>query len=92
MKFIKTAIESILEQVTQYKYEILIGDDFLKDTTAKIIEEYQNSYPNKIRFIKRDKNIGASKNLYDLLLKSKENNCISRGDDFGMIKIKYKSK
>lgn len=82
-KFIKTAIESILEQVTNYKYEILIGDDFSKDSTAKIIEEYQNLYPNKIRFIKRDKNIGASKNLYDLLSKSRGRYiAYLEGDDF----------
>jgi len=81
--FIKTAIESILKQATQYKYEILIGDDFSKDKTAEIIEEYQNSYPNKIRFIERNKNIGASQNLYDLLLKSRGRYiAYLEGDDF----------
>lgn len=82
-KYIKIAIESILKQVTQYKYEILVGDDCSNDKTAKIIEEYQNLHPNKIRFIKRDKNIGPSKNLYDLLLKSRGRYiAYLEGDDF----------
>ncbi|SKB40397.1 Glycosyl transferase family 2 [Acetoanaerobium noterae] len=82
-KYVKDAIESILMQWTQYKYEILIGDDSSEDTTAKILGEYQELYPDKIRLIKRTENIGATKNLHDLLLKTKGRYiAYLEGDDF----------
>ena len=40
--FIEQALNSVLEQETNFPYEILIGDDSSTDKTSKIIEEYAN--------------------------------------------------
>lgn len=47
-KYIRQALDSFLNQKTDFKYEILIHDDASKDETADIIREYQLKYPDII--------------------------------------------
>lgn len=72
-KYIKQALESILMQQVDFDYEILIGDDCSTDHTPEILKEYQARYPEKIYLRLRHKNIGATKNAYELLM-------LARGD------------
>lgn len=82
-RYIEQALDSILSQKTEYKYEIIIGDDCSTDNTALTIEKYVVQHPNVIKFIKRSSNLGATKNLYDILLRCKgEYLAILDGDDF----------
>lgn len=55
-KYIADAIDSFLEQETNFKYEILIHDDASTDRTADIIREYENRYPNLIKPIYQTEN------------------------------------
>nr|WP_315149674.1 glycosyltransferase [uncultured Flavobacterium sp.] len=66
-KFIGEAIESVLIQKTNYTYKIIIAEDFSTDSTREIVLEYQKKYPDKIKLILQDKNVGASQNNVDLL-------------------------
>lgn len=47
--FIKQCLESILEQNTDFDYEILLGEDFSSDQTREICKEFAMKYPEKIR-------------------------------------------
>lgn len=47
-KYIRKAIESVLHQCVDFKYELIIGDDFSSDGTRDIIKEYSDKYPNII--------------------------------------------
>jgi len=47
--FLREAIESFLRQETTFPVEILIHDDASTDSTAEIIREYEQHYPNLIR-------------------------------------------
>lgn len=81
-QFIGQAIESVLAQKTDFDFEILIGDDFSDDSTAEIALSYSERFSN-VRVIKRDKNLGASRNLYELLIQSKgEYIALLEGDDY----------
>ena len=40
-KFIKQALDSVLNQITDFEWNILIADDFSTDNTRKIIAEYK---------------------------------------------------
>ena len=40
-KYIAQALDSILMQKTQYKYEVLIGDDASWDNTPIILKKYE---------------------------------------------------
>lgn len=62
-KYIREAIESILSQNVNFKYEIVISDDCSGDKTQQIIKEYEKKYS----FIKvniNEDNIGLSKNMF----------------------------
>lgn len=61
-KYISDAIESFLMQKTNFQYEILIGEDCSTDNTRKIVEKYANKYPDKIRLITSEKNVGIKMN------------------------------
>ena len=48
-RFLRKALDSFLEQETDFRYEILIHDDASTDGTREIIEEYAARYPDIIR-------------------------------------------
>lgn len=82
-KYIRRALDSILEQKTKYSYEVLIGDDASTDGTSKIISEYAQQYPHVIKAFIRKRNLGGSKNLFDIFQHARGRyiaNC--EGDDY----------
>lgn len=80
-KYINKAVESVINQKTEKKIEILIGDDGSKDETVKIL----NSLKEKYDFIRvfAHENYGLSKNVYELLMHAKGKYiAILEGDDY----------
>lgn len=61
-RYIADAIEGFLKQKTDFDYEIIIGDDCSTDKTREIIERYITKYPNKIKLITSQNNVGAHEN------------------------------
>lgn len=57
-EFIAEAIESVLMQQTTFTYEIVIGEDCSTDGTREIVLRYQSQYPDKIRLLLPDTNLG----------------------------------
>jgi glycosyltransferase involved in cell wall biosynthesis len=62
-KFIAQAIESVVTQKTQYSFELIIGDDFSTDHTRDIILSYQEKYPEIVKLLHSDSNIGMLSNF-----------------------------
>ena len=54
--YIKEAIDSFLEQETNFSFEIIIRDDFSTDKTAEIIRDYVGRYPLLIKPIYEKEN------------------------------------
>ena len=50
-KFIAKCLESILEQETDFDFEIQIGEDASTDKTRAICQAYADKYPDKIRLV-----------------------------------------
>ena len=44
-KYIRKCLEGIVNQITDFRYEVLIRDDASKDNTQRIINEYVEKYP-----------------------------------------------
>lgn len=65
--FIAQAIESIICQETTFPYEIIIGEDCSTDTTRDICLSYQNKYPQLIKLILQEKNLGLIGNYKSVL-------------------------
>ncbi|MEY2793848.1 MAG: hypothetical protein RJA76_1840 [Bacteroidota bacterium] len=61
-KYIQKCLDSILEQETNFDFEIVIGEDHSTDQTPSIIREYAEKFPEKIKAFIRPKNIGAKFN------------------------------
>jgi glycosyltransferase involved in cell wall biosynthesis len=64
--YIRQAIEGVLIQKCSFSYELIIGDDFSKDKTRLICEEYAFNYPN-IMVLPSKRNKGVSVNFLSTL-------------------------
>lgn len=82
-KYIAQAIESALMQKTNFDFEIVIGEDCSTDRTKEIVANYARKYPDKIKSILNERNIGIIPNFVNTL-----NNCSGKyiaildGDDY----------
>ncbi len=54
--YIKDAINGMLAQITDYRFEILIHDDSSTDNTIKLLNEYKKKYPTIINLILQEEN------------------------------------
>jgi glycosyltransferase involved in cell wall biosynthesis len=60
--YIAQAIECVLAQKTNFPFELVIGEDCSTDGTREIVLEYAKRYPDIIRVITSEKNVGMIKN------------------------------
>jgi len=97
---IEKCLDSILEQETDFTYEILIGEDGSTDGTRELCAEYSSKYPERIRLFlhSRDNNIeinGYATGRFNLLyLLSKANGeyiALCEGDDWWTDKNKLQT-
>uniref|UniRef100_A0A832DJV2 Glycosyltransferase n=1 Tax=Ignavibacterium album TaxID=591197 RepID=A0A832DJV2_9BACT len=66
-KYIAKAIDSVIMQKTKFDYEIVIGEDCSTDKTREIVLEYKAKYPDKIKLLLQEKNVGMMQNFIDTL-------------------------
>ncbi len=82
-KFIRQAISSVLAQITDFPFEIVIGDDCSPDDTLAIIREFEAAHPDKIRVLASEKNMGAQPNAIRILENCKGKYVATlEGDDY----------
>jgi len=62
-RFVAQAIESVMMQETNFDYELVIGEDCSTDRTSDICTSYQKKYPDKIRLLRRERNLGLVQNF-----------------------------
>jgi glycosyltransferase involved in cell wall biosynthesis len=84
---IEKCIKSIVEQKTNYKYEIHIHDDCSKDKNAEICQKYAQLYPQIIKFFPQKENtfLKAYKKTQSykaILGVDTKYFCIIEGDDY----------
>lgn len=60
--FIAEAIEGVLSQKVDFPIELVIGDDCSRDRTRAICAEYAAKYPDIIRILPEEKNLGIAGN------------------------------
>jgi glycosyltransferase involved in cell wall biosynthesis len=84
-KFIKQAIENVLNQVTSFDFELIISNDCSTDSTSKIINNLINNHPkgHKIQYYNQAINLGMHLNGEFVLKKAKGKYiAICEGDDY----------
>jgi glycosyltransferase involved in cell wall biosynthesis len=60
--YIADAIEAVNCQKTGFPIELIIGEDCSTDNTRAIVLDYQRRYPQMIRVIHSDRNVGMQRN------------------------------
>jgi len=88
-KYIAQALDGILNQETDLRYEVLVGDDASGDRTPEIIREYAERYPDIIKPVLRQENVGANYNAWDLgRLATGKYIAFLEGDDYWLDPLK----
>lgn len=62
-KFIEQAVRSVMMQETDFDYELIIGEDCSTDRTREIVLQLKEEFPDKIRLLLHEKNIGMIPNM-----------------------------
>lgn len=87
--FIAKSIESILFQETNFKYELIIGEDCSTDGTRRIVERYRRRFPDIIRPIYYKENVGLRTNDDNIRRRMRgKYRAILEGDDCWLIRDK----
>jgi len=60
--YIRQAIECVLAQKTNFTFELVIGEDYSTDGTREIVFDYAKRYPDIIRVITSEQNVGMKQN------------------------------
>lgn len=82
-QYIGQAIESILAQNVNFEYEIVIGEDCSTDGTRDVITAFHRRYPERIKLLLRDQNVGAIRNFAETIEAcSGEYLALLEGDDY----------
>jgi glycosyltransferase involved in cell wall biosynthesis len=66
-KWLPRALDSVLGQRRDFPLEIVIGDDCSQDASVQIARSYQERFPDIIRVLERDKNVGIQRNTYETI-------------------------
>ena len=61
-RYIAQAIESVLGQRTTFAVEVVVGEDCSTDSTLRICREYESRYPDRVRVITSESNVGMHEN------------------------------
>lgn len=61
-QYLKDCLDSLLEQKTNFNYDIVVGEDCSKDNSREILLNYQKLYPGKFKLLLHPNNIGAVDN------------------------------
>jgi glycosyltransferase involved in cell wall biosynthesis len=64
--YIGECLQSLVEQRTNFDFEIIVGDDFSTDGTRAIILDFARQYPHLVRTNFQPYNTGGSKNNLDV--------------------------
>lgn len=80
---IAQAIESVLNQKCGLPFELIIGEDCSQDRTRVICADFQRRFPEKIRLIVADENVGMHRNLSRIWCRAKGKYiALCEGDDY----------
>ena len=56
--FIRRCLQSLVDQHTQWSFEIIVGEDASGDGTRGIVQEFADAYPGLVKPMLHDRNLG----------------------------------
>jgi glycosyltransferase involved in cell wall biosynthesis len=64
-EYIGPCLQSVLDQKIDVPFEVIVGDDHSSDNSLEVIESFRSRYPDVIRVVVQEKNVGFSGNFAD---------------------------
>lgn len=87
--YIRDCIEGVLAQKTSFPFEYIIGEDFSTDSTREIVFEYAQRYPDIIRVVTADYNVGGKANVRRCINRTRGKYvALCEGDDYWISPLK----
>lgn len=81
--YIEQAVVSAATQVTDFPFEVVIGEDCSTDGTRDILLRLRDEYPDRIRLLFREANLGMHRNFMETLAEVRgEYVAALEGDDY----------
>ena len=62
-KYVRKALLSVLQQKTDFPFEVIVGEDCSTDGTRAIVQQYVEQYPDLIFPLFYEENVGAVENV-----------------------------
>lgn len=92
-KYIAECLESLVSQKTNFKFEIIIGEDCSTDNTRNIVKQYAEKYSDLVIPLFYENNLGPLENIKQVYLKARGKYIAHMdGDDFvlsGKLQLQY---
>jgi glycosyltransferase involved in cell wall biosynthesis len=66
--YVRQCLDSLLAQKVNFRYEIVVGEDFSNDGTREILLEYKEKHPDIFTLLLNDENLGAARNNHNIKL------------------------
>lgn len=70
-KYLAECLESLVQQETDFNFEIIVGEDCSTDGTRAIVQTYAKQYPHLIVPMLHQKNVGALENIKQVYAKAR---------------------
>jgi glycosyltransferase involved in cell wall biosynthesis len=65
-KYIRQCLQSVVDQETNFDFEVIVGEDCSTDGTRVIVQEFAEKYPSVMKPIFHEVNVGGMQNYYDV--------------------------
>ncbi len=90
--YIEKCLESVVNQITNFPFDVVIGDDLSTDGTRLICEKYSTLHPLLLNLLPRQKNLGLAGNLIETMKFARGNFfAFLEGDDSWTDNLKLQS-
>lgn len=84
-KYIFKCLDSLVKQDTNFKFEIIVGEDCSLDNTKKIVQQFEASYPDLFVMVYHDSNVGPFENIRNVYKRARGKYIAHMdGDDFAL--------
>ena len=70
-KYIAECLDSLVSQETDFKFEIIVGEDCSTDGTRAIVQQYVDKYPDIVKPVFHEQNVGAVENVKTVYKKAR---------------------
>lgn len=60
--YIGPALDSVLEQITEFDYKVIVADDCSTDGTVAVLSRYKEKYGEKLEVVLAERNMGSLRN------------------------------